>query len=85
MCNYAYFSQSIHLKVYSKKLNKSKYESIGFITKDDIHISFNDVLNDFYKIFNETSTTKLEIIKVLNKYVPDFNHIETGKNLDQKM
>ena len=68
-----------------EKLNKSKYESIGFITKDDIHISFNDVLNDFYKIFNETSTTKLEIIKVLNKYVPDFNHIETGKNLDQKM
>ena len=68
-----------------EKLNKSKYESIGFITKDDIHISFNNVLNDFHKIFNETSTSKLEIIKVLNKYVPDFNHIETGKNLDQKM
>ena len=24
-------------------------------------------------------------IKVLKKYVPDFSHIETGKNLDQKM
>ena len=28
---------------------------------------------------------KLDIVKVIKKYVPDFMHIETGKHLDQKM
>ena len=28
---------------------------------------------------------KSNIIQVINKYIPNFVHIETGKNLDQKM
>ena len=28
---------------------------------------------------------KSDIVSVIKKYVPDFEHIETGKNLDQKM
>ena len=68
-----------------ENVNINKYESIGCIATDDIDISFKDVLYDFNTIFNENNASKLSAIKVLKKYVQDFNHIETGKNLDQKM
>ena len=48
-------------------------------------ISFEDVEADFEKVFNNTNTDKLDIVNVIEKYVPDFRHIETGKHLDQKM
>ncbi len=65
--------------------NLKKYNSLGYITSNDIKICFSDVINDFNKVFSENNIDKLSVIKVLNKYVEDFNHIETGKNLDQKM
>ena len=72
---------------YTKKenFNLKKYDSIGYIIIDDIEISFNDVVNDFNNVFKENNSNKLSSIKVLKKYVPDFNHIERNKNLDQKM
>ena len=30
-------------------------------------------------------STKADILTVIKKYVPGFEHIETGKHLDQKM
>jgi FlaA1/EpsC-like NDP-sugar epimerase len=68
-----------------ENLNLIKYDSIGCITKDDIEISFKEVVNDFKKVFKGNDSSKLSAIKILKKYVPDFSHIETGKNLDQKM
>lgn len=68
-----------------ENLNLIKYFSIGCITKDDIEISFGEVVNDFKKVFKENDSSKSSSIKILKKYVPDFSHIETGKNLDQKM
>ncbi len=68
-----------------EKLNLNKYNSVGCITTDDIEISFQDVVDDFNKVFNEKNINKASVIKVLKEYVPDFSHIETGKNLDQKM
>ena len=65
--------------------NIDKYYSLGYInTKDEI-ISFEDVKHDFNEIFNNHKSTKADIIAVIKKYVPDFQHIETGKSLDQKM
>ena len=37
------------------------------------------------EVFEESNNSKSSAIKVVKKYVPDFSHIETGKNLDQKM
>ena len=61
------------------------YDSLGFINTPDVKISFEDVEADFEKVFNNTNTDKLDIVNVIEKYVPDFRHIETGKHLDQKM
>lgn len=69
----------------NENINLNTYDSIGFIATDDIKISFNDVINDFNKVFEKTNISKSSVIEVLKKYVPDFSHIETGKHLDQKM
>jgi FlaA1/EpsC-like NDP-sugar epimerase len=61
------------------------YDSLGFINTPDIKISFEDVEIDFDDVFNNPNSEKSDIIRVIKKYVPDFEHIETGKHLDQKM
>ena len=61
------------------------YDSLGFINTPEIKISFEDVETDFESVFSNSNSGKLDIVKVIKKYVPDFMHIETGKHLDQKM
>tara|TARA_B110000027_G_scaffold24527_1_gene26723 strand:- start:961 stop:2142 length:1182 start_codon:yes stop_codon:yes gene_type:complete len=61
------------------------YDSLGFICSPNIKISFEDVKSDFENVFNNSNSNKLDIVTVIKKYVPDFEHIETGKHLDQKM
>ena len=65
--------------------NIKKYNSLGFINTPEVKISFQQVKADFEAVFSNIDSEKLDIVKVINKYVPDFLHIETGKNLDQKM
>ena len=65
--------------------NIKKYDSLGFINTPKIQISFEEVKASFEIVFSNSNSEKLDIIKVIKKYVPDFTHIETGKHLDQKM
>ena len=65
--------------------NIKKYDSLGFINTPKIQISFEEVKASFDIVFSNSNSEKLDIIKVIKKYVPDFIHIETGKHLDQKM
>jgi len=62
-----------------------KYDSLGYINTSEVEISFDQVEIDFESVFNNPNSTKSDIIKIINKYVPGFMHIETGKHLDQKM
>ena len=62
-----------------------KYDSIGFIKTSEVKISFEEVLQDFESVFRNQNSNKSDIVNIINKYVPDFMHIETGKHLDQKM
>ena len=58
---------------------------MGYIKTAPINISFKELISDFNEVFNNPQSEKSDIIKVVNKYVPTFQHIETGKHLDQKM
>ena len=40
---------------------------------------------EILEVFDNPESTKADIVAVIKKYVPDFQHIETGKHLDQKM
>ncbi len=63
----------------------NKYDSLGFINSKDVKISFEDVEADFESVFNNSNSKKSDIVTIIKKYVPNFEHIETGKHLDQKM
>lgn len=63
----------------------NQYDSLGFIKTPEQSISFQEVIKDFDQVFDNPESTKADIVSVIKKYVPDFEHIETGKHLDQKM
>jgi len=63
----------------------NEFESLGYIKTSEVEISFEEVEADFESVFRNPNSNKSDIVKIINKYVPDFMHIETGKHLDQKM
>tara|TARA_B100001939_G_scaffold345735_1_gene363012 strand:+ start:16547 stop:17707 length:1161 start_codon:yes stop_codon:yes gene_type:complete len=63
----------------------NQYNSLGFIKTNNELISFDEVKKDFDLVFDNPESTKVDIVSVIKKYVPNFEHIETGKHLDQKM
>lgn len=69
------------------QINLKKYSSIGVIT-NSVKPSFVDlesIISEIEELFKRDSYEKKDVIKVMNRLIPDFHHIETGKNLDQKM
>ena len=60
------------------------YNSIGYIRTKISEVSFNDIINDFNK-YLIIQIQKNRYYITSKKYLPEFNHKEIGKNLDQKM
>ena len=63
------------------------YESIGVVT-NSLKPSVSDMevtIKEIESLFKRDSYNKEDIIMIMNKILPNFNHIETGKSLDQKM
>ncbi len=64
-----------------------RFRSLGVIIgkqmpdKDRIALLFNDLNAAFAK----ERTTKEEVIEIMKTYLPNFEHMETGKSLDSKM
>ena len=69
------------------QINLNKFESIGVITnsKKPSYSEINSVINDLNSILDSQMYRKEDIIKLMNNLLPDFEHIETGNSLDQKM
>lgn len=69
------------------EVNFNLYESIGVVT-NSLKPSFSDMeltITEIETLFKREFYNKEDIIKIMNKILPNFNHIETGKTLDQKM
>ena len=64
-----------------------RFSSLGVTTgkqipdKGKVEILFRD-LN---AAFDKETTTKEEVVAIMKEYLPNFEHIETGKSLDSKM
>jgi len=68
-------------------LDVNSFNKLGVIKHSKIR-NLNEigiVLSKIENIFNDTGLKKSDIVNVLKGYLPNFDHIETGKNLDQKM
>ena len=69
------------------QVNLNLYESIGVVT-NSLKPSIYDMevtIKEIETLFKREFCNKEDIIKIMNKILPNFNHIETGKSLDQKM
>ena len=64
----------------------SRLKALGVVTgkeipdKDKVKVLFEKLNSAFV-----TETSKEEIVSIMKEYLPNFEHIETGKSLDSKM
>jgi FlaA1/EpsC-like NDP-sugar epimerase len=64
-----------------------KFNALGVISKRAIYDleEFNLIIQELKRLFEKPNISKVEIIDWLEKYIPEFEHIETGLMLDNKM
>lgn len=65
----------------------TRMKSLGVVTNKEIpDVSRIEIL--FKKLnvaFEKSDTTKDEVVSIMSEYLPNFEHIETGKSLESKM
>ena len=69
-----------------EKLDLDKFEQLGII-KNAVRRNIDEIDNlikDFETMFLNIKQ-KSDVVKILDTFMPNFKHIETGMNLDQKM
>lgn len=70
-----------------EKLNMNRFSSLGVIEEvkkrpmQELDIFFSEL----EKLFHESDFSKTEVVAALKRFLPNFEHVEKGKNLDQKM
>ena len=65
----------------------SRFSSLGVIIGKQIpdKSRVEKLFVDLNAEFEKQEATKEEVIRIMKEYLPNFNHIETGKSLDSKM
>ena len=70
-----------------EKIDLQRFRSLGVVEQTTRH-SMDDV-NSFFEnleaIFAKDDFTKAQVVEAMKQFLPNFQHEETGKNLDQKM
>ena len=70
-----------------EKINMERFTALG-VVEETARRDMKDV-NDFFeeleKIFASAEFTKAQVVESIKKFIPNFEHEEKGRNLDQKM
>lgn len=70
-----------------EKLDMNRFKSLGVI--EEVKKRPLEEIDRFFvemeEIFNKPSFTKEEVVRAIKQFIPNFEHEEKGKNLDQKM
>ena len=70
-----------------EKLDMDRFQSLGVVQQTTRH-EMNEVNAFFEKlesIFSNEDFTKAQVVDAIKEFIPNFEHEEKGKNLDQKM
>ena len=70
-----------------EKLDMNRFQGIGIIEESE-HRPMADIdifFAEMEAIFANPSFTKEEVVESIKRFIPNFEHEEKGKNLDQKM
>lgn len=73
--------------VTGEKLNMSRFSSLGVIEGVERRpiSELDSFFSDLEFLFSRPDCTKAEIVSAIKRFLPNFEHEEKGKNLDQKM
>lgn len=81
--------EKLYEEFYTEKdiLDMETYTGLGVVKnakKESIN-QINSTLITLTELMNSGNYDKTDIVNLLKQYIPDFEHIETGRSLDQKM
>lgn len=73
--------------VEGEQIDMSRFQSLGVIEKVKVRPmkDVNSFLEGLQVTLSNSKTEKADIIRTIKEFIPNFEHIEKGKNLDQKM
>ena len=70
-----------------ERIDMERYQALGVVEQTTRHNM--DEINRFFKklesIFDQEDFTKSQVVEAIKDFIPNFEHEEKGKNLDQKM
>lgn len=71
----------------SETVDLDRLQALGVVTGKQIpDVSRIETLFEkLHAVFAKEDTTKEEVVEIMSDYLPNFEHIETGKSLDSKM
>jgi len=64
-----------------------RFAALGVISKEASYnsLEFGGIIDELKIVLSKPDTSKSDIVLWLKKYIPEFEHIETGLSLDKKM
>lgn len=70
-----------------EKVNMERFMALGVIEETTRRpmTEVNAFFNELEAIFSEPMFTKEQVVEAIKRFIPNFEHDEKGKNLDQKM
>lgn len=73
--------------VEGEAVDMNKYCSVGVIKNKPIpdQCKVIELVNTLDNAFKNAECSKAKIVEIIKEYLPNFEHIETGRNLDNKM
>ena len=70
-----------------EKVDMQRFQALGVVEQTKRH-DMNEVnifFNKLEAIFHKDDFTKAQVVEAIKEFIPNFEHEEKGKNLDQKM
>ena len=70
-----------------EKIDLDRFKALGVVEHTHRHdiAEVNDFLNTLEQLFARDHFTKAQVVTAIKEFIPNFEHEEKGKNLDQKM
>ena len=70
-----------------EKINMERFSALGVVEETTRRPmpEINQFFDELENIFSKPDFTKAEVVVAIKKFIPNFEHEEKGKNLDQKM
>ena len=70
-----------------EKIDMQRFQALGVVEQTTRHemTEVNDFFEKLEGIFRQEDFTKAQVVEAIKEFIPNFEHEEKGKNLDQKM